>query len=319
MELIIKPTSVCNFACTFCSAGLLDIKKVRDVPPQIVDLIEKLQPQLIIITGGDPLCVDRNYYQQLLQIYNGPISLTTNLKGYWLNRQYWKPILSNPRIGVATSFQYGNQRLWDKDTPYTEDMFIDVVSTFKSDFGYTPPFISVITDENADRAIDHVLLAKRLQTKCKLNPVRSIGRSTKSFPLYKMIDIYHQCYQMQLQQYLDIDVQNQGGCGWNTNHMCESCIRACWVDNKDKLHYSHCEELLSYGVEIPYEDVPPKPKRRTITIAQVISTQCYHCELFNLCNGCAVHRDAAKQDKNYCKEMLSRKQLILSHDQWKIN
>lgn len=318
MELIIKPTSVCNFACTFCSAGLLNIKKVREVPQKIVELINLLKPQSVIITGGDPLCIDRRYYEHLLQIYDGPISFTSNLKGYYLNREYWKPILSNNRIGVGTSFQYGNERLWDKNTSYTEEMFIKVMTQFESDFGYVPSFISVITPDNVDRAIDHVYLAKRLNTKCKLNPLKSIGKSVTTFPLYKMIDIYNECTRLGLDQYLDHDIQYRGGCGWNTGRMCESCIRACWIDNNDQLHYSHCEELLSWGIEIPTDTTKPKPIPHTITLKEVIKPQCYQCRLFNLCNGCAVHREQAKCDPNYCEQMKAREQLILSRKDWKI-
>ena len=70
MELIIKPTGLCNFNCEFCSAHGMDIQHPADghVPHQIRDLIMKLKPNGLIITGGEPLMVDPQYYYELHDI-----------------------------------------------------------------------------------------------------------------------------------------------------------------------------------------------------------------------------------------------------------
>lgn len=325
MELIIKATHVCNFACTFCSAAKLQLKKVRRVPDKIVQLLDTLKPDAVIITGGDPLCVDRQYYEHLLSLGDWPVSLTTNLKAYYNNREYWKPLLSNPRLGIATSFQYGNERLWDENTVYDESMFIKVMTAFKEDFGYLPPFIAVITPDNIDRAIDHVYLAKRLGTKVKLNGLEAVGRSTKSTPLYKMIDIWDKVYQLGLQDYVQWDPQfTSGGCNWNTNHMCKSCIRACWVDDHDQLHYSFCETLLEGvanqpAIEIPTDTQRPKPIPIIPQFDQFLTNECISCELSDLCNGCYVNKEIAKCFPDFCEQMKARKQTILSHCEWKIH
>ena len=325
MELIIKATHVCNFACTFCSAGKLQLQKARRVPEKIVQLLETLKPDAVIITGGDPLCVDRQYYEHLLSLGDWPVSMTTNLKAYYLNREYWKPILGNPRVGVATSFQYGNERLWDENTVYDEHMFRDVMSVFKKDFGYIPPFIAVITPNNIDRAIDHVYLAKELGTKVKLNPVDPVGRSTVATPLYKMIDIWDQVYKLGLQEFVTWDPQfTNGGCNWNTTHMCRSCIRACWVDQNQQLRYSFCETMLegvagSEPCEIPIDKTRPIPIPIVPQFDQMINHECVGCELCDLCNGCYVNRIVAKCIPDHCEQMKKRIPVILSHSEWKIH
>ena len=43
-QLIIKPTSACNFNCTFCSARFLDIPIHDKVPESLKDYICKLKP-----------------------------------------------------------------------------------------------------------------------------------------------------------------------------------------------------------------------------------------------------------------------------------
>lgn len=325
MEVIIKATSVCNFACTFCSAAKLQLHKARQVPNKIVEMLNILQPDAVIITGGDPLCVDRQYYQHLLSLGDYPISLTTNLKAYYQNREYWKPIINNPRIGIATSFQYGNQRMWDSKTVYTEQMFTDVMTTFYSDFNYMPVFIAVICPDNIDKALDHVRLAKRLQTKCKLNGLEPVGRSSAFVPLYKMIDIWDAVYQQNLQDFVQWDPQfTSGGCNWNTNHSCQTCIRSMWVDKDNNLHYGHCETLLEgicghqpQQIELDVQ----RPKQTTIhpQINQLISIDCLNCELYSLCNGCVVNREVAKCTPNFCSEMKKRKDIILSHRTWALN
>lgn len=325
MELIIKATHVCNFACTFCSAAKLQLKKVHCVPNQIVKVIKTLNPDGLIITGGDPLCVDRRYYEDLLSLGEWPISITTNLKAYYLNRSYWKPILSNPRISVATSFQYGNERLWDADTVFDENMFLNVMHAFKNDFNYVPPFIAVITPDNIDRAIDHVYLAKRLGTKVKLNGVVPVGKSTKAVPLYKMIDIWDRVSKLKLQDYVMWDPQfTSGGCNWNTNHMCKSCIRSCWVDQHDQLHYGFCETLLEGvcqhpPVEIPVDNKRPQPIAIVPSIQEYHSHDCLGCELCDLCNGCYVNKEVMQWFPDFCEQMKARKQLILSHSEWKLH
>lgn len=319
MELIIKPTGRCNFNCTFCSANMLNIKHCNSVPNQLKEILQNLNPHSLIITGGDPLMVEPKYYNELLSLGEWNISLTTNLKDFYFNPKKWVDIFCNPRVGICTSFQYGNQRLWDKNTPYTEEKFKEVCALFNHYVGYNPSFIAVINKENEDRAIDHVYLAKQLNTKVKLNPVMQIGLSTESYPKYKMVDIWLKIKELNLLEYVDMDIQFiKGGCGFNTNGLCSSTIRAVYLDNNGLIHYSNCEECLSSkDYQIPIDAMQPNPAREKINYKTVINNKCLECELCNLCNGCKIAQDIAKQDSNYCQEMLKRKERILESG-WKL-
>ena len=67
-QLIIKPTSACNFNCSFCSAKLLNIPIHNKVPDKIKDYINNYKPTNIIITGGEPLMNPRSYFEDLIHI-----------------------------------------------------------------------------------------------------------------------------------------------------------------------------------------------------------------------------------------------------------
>ena len=60
MELIIKPTEACNFACTFCSSNKITRessgKKAFLKLETIYQFLERFpQTRTIIVNGGDPL------------------------------------------------------------------------------------------------------------------------------------------------------------------------------------------------------------------------------------------------------------------------
>lgn len=305
MQLIIKPTSKCNFNCKFCSAKLLNIKHSNNVPEILKDYINEIKPSELIITGGEPLMMKKEYYEELLSLGDWNISLTSNLGMFSKNPDYWIPILSNKRIGLITSFQYGNDRIAEQNV-YTEEQFIKTIELFNEKIGYKPNFIAVINEENEDRALDHVFLAQRLGIKCKLNGVLPMGLSKSYYPRYKMFKIWLKIIELGLEEYeLNCYERKLGKCNFNTFLNCDKNIRACYVDNNNKLHKCFCEDLLADGNELEQSDI------------SVISNKCYTCELCRLCNGCMKNKLCAKNDENYCKEMLKLKDEIINSG-WKI-
>lgn len=291
MQLIIKPTSQCNFNCQFCSAKLLNIKHSNAVPEILKKYIMELKPSELIITGGEPLMMKKEYFEELLDLGNWNISMTSNLGMFYKNPDYWTPILSNKRIGVITSFQYGSGRRNETDI-YSEEQFIKTINLFNEKVGYKPNFISVISEENEDKALEHIYLAKRLGIQCKLNGMMPMGLSHIYYPRYKMMKIWLKIIELGLDQYeLNCYERKLGKCNFNTKLSCDKNIRACYVDKNNKLHTCFCEDLLSEGIELLENNM------------QLISNNCYTCELCRLCNGCMKNKLCAMQDKNYCQEM----------------
>ena len=70
MDLIVKPTELCNFKCTFCSSSKitendntaqLDLLKIFRFLDRYPDT------QTIIVNGGDPLMMDPKYYMDIIE------------------------------------------------------------------------------------------------------------------------------------------------------------------------------------------------------------------------------------------------------------
>lgn len=315
MELIIKPTSKCNFNCKFCAASELDISHNPDrVPQQIKDAIKILKPDGLIITGGEPLCCNPSYYEELLSICDCNIVFTTNLKDYYLHPDKWHSLFHNDRIMVGTSFNYGDSRRWDKDTIYDENMFRDVMIKFTKHIHYTPPFIAVINEDNEDVYFDHILLAKELNTYCRLNNALKMGRQSTHYPRYKVFRMWIDIIDRGFEEYEQNCFERSFGmCPMNSNQMCQSSIRSIYVDNNGIVHYSNCEDKLNLdnGSEIEIDKERPEPIPTLIGHDQVISSKCFSCDLFNICNSCATNREAAKLDPLYCSEMSKLKDDII--------
>ena len=86
MDLIIKPTELCNFKCTFCSSTqLTDEKKNWLKHDQIFRFLERFpETKTIIVNGGDPLMMEPDYYWKIInwldeKEYTTSLALTTNL------------------------------------------------------------------------------------------------------------------------------------------------------------------------------------------------------------------------------------------------
>lgn len=313
MDLIIRVTGLCNFDCTFCSAGKLNIAHQTSVPSQIKEVIEAIKPTSIIISGGEPLLVGPDYYNELLSITNCNISITTNLKDFYYNPDRWVELFKNPRIGVTTSFNYGDTRRWDVDAPYTEEKFIEVYNLFKSKVGEDVqlPFIAVIDESNEDTIMDTVKLAKRLGTVCRINNATEQGRCEKTFPRYKMFKHYTEIIDAGLGEY-EVNCRNtyRCGCPMNTHFLCAKGIRTCYVDKDNKLHYYDCceamvEHLLDYHDDIDTKITPVIPHN-------VVNSNCYTCPLFAICNGCQSQREHYPSE--HCDEMLKIKDTLIRQE-----
>lgn len=320
MELIIKPTAVCNFNCTFCAASALDVQHPNSVPNKLKDLINILKPDGLIITGGEPLMCNPSYYEELLSLCDCNISFTTNLKDFYLNPDKWTQLFNNPRVNVCTSFNYGNTRKWDKDTVYDEEMFRKVMALFKDRIGYVPPFIAVISKENEHTAYKHVQLAKELGTRCRLNNALKMGRQGVYYPRYKMFEMWLNLIDLDMGEYeINCAERGSGCCPTNSNLMCRSTIRCAYVDSDNNLRYSDCEDKINMdnGLEIPVDIVRPEAIQQPVQYNEAINAQCAYCELFNICNGCSTNREQAKETAEYCSEMLKLKKRIVKAG-WKL-
>lgn len=322
MELIIKPTGRCNFNCKFCSASNMNIHHPVDnkVPEKIANLIKENEPNCIIVTGGEPLMVDPDYYYDLHSISNVGISITSNLKDFYINPEKWVKLFNEEWFNITTSFNYGNGRMWDSKTVYTEDLFLKVLDKFKKYINKPiPTFIAVIDYDNESTVFDHVYLAKKLGTCVKLNNAIGVGKQSVSYPRYKMYRHYLDILKEGLGDYeINCLERNTPKCPKNINMLCESVIRCCYINNEGDLKVGTCDEQVAFGNFLSDEKISCKTVIPTkINIKDFIKPECAYCELFRLCNGCNTNRHIAKLDPNYCIEMKKLEQEIIDAG-WKL-
>ena len=86
MELIIKPTELCNFKCTFCSSTKIAKHKSDLLSHDYIFRFLNRFPDTttIIVNGGDPLMIEPDYYWKIIDYLDEnklstSIALTTNL------------------------------------------------------------------------------------------------------------------------------------------------------------------------------------------------------------------------------------------------
>lgn len=310
-DLIVKISEKCNFKCTFCSSDYIAENK-KDLDIQILkDYLLNHEVNSLIINGGDPLCTSPRYYEELLDFLadNSPktdISFTTNLYDFWQNPEKWVPILK--RVGVCTSFQYGEGRRLGNGEVFTEQMFREVFDLFEKKVGYKLLFISVIDDYNEEYVLKTVQLAKELGTTCKINPCLRSGRALYGYDFSKMFEKWLDIIEAGLEDY-------EANCkllkaAYKMNFSMCPFLRDCRnikCMNPDGV-VTRCgavsDDIMSPGFLPPYftmEEDSPKFQHT------VLSNDCFTCKLFGICNSCHKRimdiREAGTV-KTHCLRML---------------
>lgn len=318
MELIVKPTEACNFKCTFCSSTDITDDKEMVLDLEYIFTFLKRFPgtQTIIVNGGDPLMIKPEYYWKLLAFIeenNLPtnLSFTSNLWAFYKKPEMWEELFKHERMGVTTSFNYGDTRKITETRVFTEQDFWNVSNLFLERIGYRPDFISVITDENEDTAINNVILAKEMGVECKLNYAMASGVQGQPYQLSKIYKLY-------------VEVYDRGLWPWeyNTKQMmqrlsgkasscpqsrkCDEGIR-CLQPSGD---YYSCgsfgddrEHPIDFNAEMTGAAVTPLQSNPSLVS---LKDECFTCPMFDICNGCRkTIADMKKSDtvEAHCKLM----------------
>ena len=270
------------------------------------------ETKTVIVNGGDPLMMTPDYYWKIIKALDDrkmmetSIALTTNLWDYWLHPEKWIELFKHERVGVTTSFNYGETRRVTREKNFTEELFLKVWHKFKEDVGYGPDFISVITMSNASKAIDNVRLAKSLGVECKLNYAFASGEQGEPFPIGKMYEIYAQIYQEGLGPWefntRQMSVRLKGNVTMcPQNRSCDEGIRSLQPD-KDGQNYYSCgafgddgEFPIDFEAEMKGEKFLPLQHQQAQY--QFLKMECLTCPAFEICNGCyKTIRDLKKSD-----------------------
>jgi len=311
-SLIIKPTELCNFKCTFCSSTDIQ-KESENLGLESIKMYLKRYPNTptIIVNGGDPLMMKPKYYFDLLEIVsefspNTIISFTSNLWAFYKKPKMWEDIFRHPNVNVVTSFQYGNSRLKGDLSPFTEQEFWSISDMFLDKIGYRPDFISVTTKENENYVLKTVELAKKMDVECKVNHAVAsgtityfkgirIGNQDSTYLLSDMYSKYIEIYEHGLAPWehntksmlsrlgLDsIDI-----CPQNIN--CDESIRCLQPGDK----YYSCGSFgdddlypIDFNKEVLNHNSIKERPLSTVPELMSLKMACFECPMFKICNGC---------------------------------
>ena len=321
MDLIVKPTELCNFKCSFCSSSkitvddntaILDLNKIFKFLHRFPDT------KTIIVNGGDPLMMRPNYYWKIIEFLDkhampATISLTTNLYPFLMKPMKWKELFNHRRVGVSTSFQYGGGRLKGDYSEFTEEDFWKCSDAMLEHVGYRPSFIAVIVEENEHTAVKTVELAKKMDVVCKVNYAMASGSQSAPYRLSKIYERY-------------IEIWKAGLSDWehNTQQMlkrlrgsvticpqardCDSHIRTIQPEGD----YYSCGAFgddLDKSIDFDYEmnggfTTPLKDDINLMSLKKA----CFSCPMFEICNGCSkTIKDLKEYNmvEDHCKHMKS--------------
>jgi MoaA/NifB/PqqE/SkfB family radical SAM enzyme len=260
----------------------------------------------IIVNGGDPLMMPPEYYWNLIEWldereYKTTISFTSNLWDFYKNPDRWTDLFNNERMGVTTSFNYGDTRRITKYRIFTEEDFWNISDLMLERCGYRPDFISVINNDNEDTAIDNVLLAQRMDVECKLNYAMASGDQYAPYQLSKIYQMYVEIAKRGLTQWEYNTKQmikrlNRGGTSCPQNRDCDAGIRSInprlVSDPSGQTGYYSCgafdddnEKPINFVKEIVGFGDIERPLQNDISMDSM-HAGCYTCPMFKICNGC---------------------------------
>ena len=323
MDLIIKPTELCNFKCTFCSSTHITEDKATILDLQYIYDFLNTYPNTntIIVNGGDPLMIDPQYYWDIIKYLDkhdlpATLSLTSNLWPFYKKPEKWVELFNHERVGIATSFQYGSGRLKGDYTVFTEEDFWNVSDTMLELVGYRPTFISVISEENEHTVIDTVKLAKEMGVVCKINHAMASGIQYKPYRLSKIYEMYIKIHEAGLtdweyntQQMIKVLRDEAVTCPLSRN--CDKGIRA----------YNPSGDLYTCGAfadDLEYEiTLGQKEVFNTQLELQSLKQSCYTCPMFKICNGCRkTISDLKKHNmvEDHCYHMKQLAEKIITYN-----
>lgn len=312
MDLVIKISDKCNFKCDFCSSNMIAADH-KDLPLWKVTsyLVDHPQVRNIIVNGGDPLCVDPEWYWNLLYWLEETkrdinISFTTNLWDFYKHPEKWEELFKE-HISVCTSFQYGDERKLAIGEVFTEDMFVEIFKMFEEKIGYKLKFIAVQNHKNASYALATVELAKRLGTTCRINPALKSGRTETPYPFHLMMKTWLDIIDAGLGEYednckllKDVWAGNDTECPFNSRcHDSEFGIRCMSPDGSVHTCPAIADDIMK-GIDEAYVDGSDKK----IPFKDIlVKTECATCKNFKLCNSCKKRIiDIHSMDENYLSD-----------------
>jgi MoaA/NifB/PqqE/SkfB family radical SAM enzyme len=291
-SVILKPTGLCNAACTFCYATDF-VKKAKSTDyfsDEYKKYIERNNVKNIILTGGEVTLL-RNFLTEICEYCttkNISISLVSNMIDIIKDFSYWEGFFKKyDKLHLTASYQIDLARRNKNNQNISQSEFLSFVKWYRTEIKKRLLVISVVNDDNENSALDNVLLAKEHDYVVSLERQIKIGRASSEYlyPKYyrllsKIIDLGLWEYEKHTASLVEKGLYHQKYC----NFFCKVPVPVIYTNNNNELVETCCDQIstTSYSLEDYMK-------------TSALQKECLLCKYYNMCQGCHITRKSLQQ------------------------
>jgi len=334
MNIVVKLTNACNFACTYCSVGdsaeikTLDLITFKKMIDDLPELLEELGDKNVsfIWHGGEPLLLSPNFYCEAMdytleKLKSYTVSFKMQTNGYLINSE-WVNLFKKYQIDPGISLD-GYQELHDKNrtTKTGQTTFATIMQNIQSlrDAGLSVSVLMVLNNHepvDADKLFDFIT---QNSLSCKIHCVYPSGRAENrediSAVYQSYIELMKTLYQKIMESDIEISIdpltdmvqavlsgQSMNECSYAGT--CGKDFMCLFEDGGVSFCGRHANDFgLSYGnihdksiLELYNSENAEKIRSRQVILKK---TPCASCDDYNLCHGgCAFEAALVNGDIN---------------------
>jgi len=307
-SVILKPTGLCNANCKFCYASNFseNCKSIENFDTKFKSYIENKQIRNVILTGGEITLVPK-FLEEICNYAdknNISISLVSNMIEILKNVEHWQDFFKkHEKLHLTASYQTDNQRSNFTGEKISEIDFINFAKWYRKELNKRLLVISVVNDENENKILENIYLAKECKYVSSIERQIGIGRAKYEYSPLKYFKLLNKIIDMGMWQYekhLRLLVQSGMFGVHYCNFYCKQMVPVIYIDKNENLVETFCDHLST--TKFSYKD---------FVIEKDIKKECAFCKYRNLCQACHITRkNINSQIANgqidisiYCKEL----------------
>ena len=286
-SVILKPTGLCNAACKFCYASEFsnNCKSVENFDAKFKNYIEDRSIQNVILTGGEITLVPRfleeicNYADQ----NNISISLVSNMIEILRHLSYWQDFFKrHEKLHLTASYQTDNQRSNFIGEKISETDFTNFATWYRKELNKRLLVISVVNDENENKILENLQLAKEYKYVVSIERQIGRGRAKYEYSPLKYFKLLNKILDMNMWQYekhLRLLIQSGMFGVHYCNFYCKQMVPVIYIDKNNNLVETFCDHLST--TKFSYKDFVNE---------ESLKKECPFCKFRNLCQACHITR-----------------------------
>ena len=307
-SVILKPTGLCNAKCKFCYASNFsdNCRSIESFDVKFKTYIEKHDIQNVILTGGEITLVPK-FLEEICTYAdqnNISVSLVSNMIEIINHLDYWQDFFrKHEKLHLTASYQTDSQRSDFVGKKISETDFTNFAKWYRKELDKRLLVISVVNDENENRILENLQLAKECKYVSSIERQIGIGRAKYEYSPLKYFKLLNKILDIDMWQYekhLRLLVQSGMFSVHYCNFYCKQMVPVIYIDKNDNLIETFCDHLST--TKFSYRDfIHEKPLKK----------ECAFCKYQNLCQACHITRKNINSQINngqidisiYCEEL----------------